>query len=722
MSEQRGGEHADDFATPYIPAESAEDLLVTKCGDIFACSRPNGDIAPHQTSVEGVFKQDTRYLSGFRLRLGGEYPILLSSSAELSFMAVVDLTNPTLQTDGAEVAPQMALNLRRTRLVGDVLRERIEIHNFGSVTAATDLELVFAADFVDIFEIRGMEARRRPATVVETAAGGCTFKRLRDDGAMRSTTVHLDPAPADVKTHDGRVTMTWPLNLPAGESICLEARVELADQDETTPHVAFNEMRDRNLSEFLSWRSRSTQVRGGRTVSRLMAASTRDLWMLGTPIDGYRIATAGVPWFVAPFGRDSLITCLEMLLLDRTLARETLLLLAHHQALEFDDWRDAEPGKILHERRYGDLAVAGRIPHTPYYGTVDATPLFVILAAEYLRWTGDLDTLKILGPRIWNALGWIEEYGDLDGDGFLEYERRSSAGLKNQGWKDSDDSIVHRDGGLAEGPIALAEVQGYAYMARRDGAYIFEQLGEQDRATALRTRADRLKEAFNEAFWMPDEGTFALALDGRKRRVQSVTSNAGHCLFAGIADDSKAEAVATRLLARDMHSGWGIRTLSSENRAFNPMSYHAGSVWPHDNALIAAGLKRYGFGHAAAAVAGGIFDAALESQDARLPELFCGFERQSDVPYVRYPVACSPQAWAAAAPIFLMQTMLGITADASLNTLYVNQPELPEWAPVLDLCRLQIGEATADLRFERSGERTMVSPLGHEGELLISVV
>ena len=441
---------------------------------------------------------------------------------------------------------------------------------------------------------------------------------------------------------------------------------------------------------------------------------------LGTVIDGHRIVTAGIPWYVAPFGRDALITCYEMLLLNPAPARDALLFLAKRQASADDPERDAQPGKILHELRVGELARSGYIPHTPYYGTVDATPLFVMLAGAYYRWTADLETLSGLLPALDAALEWMDRYGDQDGDGFLEYQARSQAGLYNQGWKDSEDAIVHTDGSLAEPPIALVEVQGYAYLAKQRIAEVYEALGHRDRADSLRKDAAELKEAFNEAFWM-EEGTYALALDGKKRQVRSVTSNPGHCLYCGIVDGEKARRVAERLMAEDMFSGWGVRTLSTTSPAYNPVSYHNGSVWPHDNAIIAAGLKRYGVTDGAEKIVSALFDAAGLSHDARLPELLCGFDRREDNPYVPFPVACRPQAWAAAAPFMILQALLGISARAHEGLLTINQPELPEWLGSIEIRNIRVGKASVSLGFTRSQGITSVSLLERSGDARVSI-
>jgi glycogen debranching enzyme len=393
--------------------------------------------------------------------------------------------------------------------------------------------------------------------------------------------------------------------------------------------------------------------------------------------------------------------------------------LAAHQGTRVDDWRDEEPGKILHEIRKGELAGSGELPHTPYFGSVDATPWFLILLAQYFRWTNDLGFVKELMPAAEAALTWIDEHGDLDGDGFVEYRSRSPRGLLNQGWKDSEDSVVHEDGTLAEPPIALAEVQGYVYLAKVRMAEVFASLGDHERAVRLRDQATVLRRRFNEAFWMEDQGFFAMALDGEKRQVRTVTSNPGHGLYCDIVEARRAEAMAERLFQPDLFSGWGIRTMSKSARAYNPMSYHNGTVWPHDNALIAAGLKRYGHVDATNRLATAMFDVAGHSEYMRLPELFCGFVRRDPSPPVEYPAACAPQAWAAGAPFLLLQAMLGISAHANENLLTVNKPHLPRWLGRVRLHNLRVAESSLSLEFHRDDRSTSFSILSKEGDVRV---
>jgi glycogen debranching enzyme len=712
------------MGAPPIPAEARAELLVLKSGAAFLCARPDGDISGVSPSGEGFYAQDTRYLSELAVSFGAAMPVLLAHSVETGYRAVVNATNPAL-TDGQGVpVPQETLNLRRTFVLAERCYCSLLVHNYNPHAVTVPLVLMLAADFADVFELRGVQTRHARGSVMVPKAhdGRVVFGYEGQDGVFRETTVDLEPAPASSVLVGERVHVRWDLELPAdGERELLV--VVSASAGERLPKrrslAAVNADLDRAREQ---WRGQCTHVESdNRLLHSVLEASERDIHALITPADGGQLPAAGIPWYVAPFGRDSLLTAYECMLLNPVLARDTLVVLAHLQAHADEAWRDAEPGKILHELRCGELARAGLIPHTPYYGTVDATPLFVMLAASYYRWTADIETLSALKPSLDAALAWIERYGDRDGDGFVEYERRSPAGLLNQGWKDSESAIPHADGKLAEGPIALAEVQGYVYLAKLRIAELYVALGEEDRARELIKQAQELRAAFNEAFWMPDEGTFALALDGRKRQVASVTSNPGHCLYCEIVDPGKAAQVVERLLAPDMFSGWGVRTLSADSPVYNPMSYHNGSVWPHDNAIIAAGFKRYGHVDGTLRVATALFDVASQARDFRLAELYCGFDRSDASEIVSYPVACMPQAWAAAAPFMLLQSMLSVTARAPERMLAVIEPVLPPWLGRVELHGLRVGEASVSLAFSQNDGVTGFALLAQEGELTVTM-
>ena len=711
-------------SAPDVPAEAREELLALKSGAVFVCARPDGDIRPARASGEGLYAQDTRHLSELRLTVGGARPVLLSSVTESGHHAVINATNSVLRSDRDVIVPQETLNVRRTVLIGDRLFYRVRVRSFRSEPVATTVEVSLAADFADVFEVRGAGRRTNGRQLPPTHDGNrLGFAYMAEDGERRETLVELEPAPARVRIDQGgRVHVAWDVDLDAGEAISLLITVLPAVDGRMQAAPALEQVSARLDATHVDWVGRCARISTDNELfDRLIDASVRDLHALMMPVGDAMLPAAGIPWYVAPFGRDSLLSACESLMLNPEVARGTLIVLAGLQAQADEAWRDAEPGKILHELRTGELARTGHIPHTPYYGTVDATPLFLMVAGGYYRWTLDLGTMVRLRPALDGALRWIDEWGDRDGDGFIEYEQRAPAGLINHGWKDSHDSIVHADGSLAEGPIALVEVQGYVYEAKLRIADVYDALDDGPRAEQLRSEAGVLRAAFNEAFWNPDEGFFALALDGRKTQVRSVTSNPAHCLYCGIVDDDKAALVAERLMAPDMFSGWGIRTLSGSSPAYNPMSYHNGSVWPHDNAIAAAGLKRYGFDAATNRIAAGMFDVASGARDFRLPELFCGFQRDGSRAIVAYPVACIPQAWAATAPFMLFQAMLGISAHAPQNRLTVDRPRLPDWLGAVEIRGIRVGGSEVSLAFRQTGPSTAFSLLEQQGNVRVTM-
>jgi glycogen debranching enzyme len=709
---------------PDVPAEAREDLLALKSGAVFVCARPDGDIRPARASGEGLYSQDTRHLSELRLTVGGSRPVLLSSVMESGHHAVINATNPVLRSGVGGPVPQETLNVRRTLLIGDRLFYRVRVRNFHPDPVATVVEVWLAADFADVFEVRGVQRRTTGRVLAPTRdRDRLRFSYVSGDGQRRETLVELEPLPARVRVDDERAHVAWDVQLQAGEAVSLLITVAPARDGRRRAGSTLERTAARLDAAHVDWVGGCARISTDNELfDRLIDASVRDLHALMMPVGGEKLPAAGIPWYVAPFGRDSLLSACEALMINPEVARGTLRVLAGLQAETDEAWRDAEPGKILHELRTGELARTGHIPHTPYYGTADATALFLMVAGGYYRWTLDLDTVAQLRPAFDAALAWIDDWGDRDGDGFVEYERRAPAGLHNHGWKDSGDAVVHADGTLAEGPIALVEVQGYVYEAKLRIADVYEALGDAPRAAQLRTEAGALRAAFNEAFWNPEEEFFALALDGRKTQVRSVTSNPAHCLYCGIVDNDKAALVAERLMAPDMFSGWGIRTLSSSSPAYNPMSYHNGSIWPHDNSIAAAGLKRYGFDTATIRIAAGLFDVAAGARDFRLPELFCGFHRDGSRAIVAYPVACIPQAWAAAAPFMLVQALLGISAYAPGNRLTVDRPRLPDWLGSVEIRDIRVGRSKVSLAFRQAGPgSTGFSLLEQEGDVRVTM-
>jgi glycogen debranching enzyme len=702
---------------PVLVTDLASKTLAVKEGETFLYTDLEGNLDHGGDFGLGLYSRDTRFLSHFRMTISGRDPVLLSSSAERGYMSHVDLTNPAL-ADGDEVAvPQQTLNIRRIRAVNGRLFERVRVKNYNAHAVELDLEFSFGADFADIFEVRGMADETRPRPDPPSLEGRClTFSALGRDGLRRSTVVEFTATPDAVRIEGDVAHTGFRLRLGPYQTrlvgITMDPVIGEAERPAVDFDVAVHELR----RSYEDWERACTQlVTDNEQFNELLNRSLRDLRALYTQTPDGGVLAAGIPWYVTIFGRDSLIASHQILSLNPAPAREALELLAAHQGTEVDDWRDEEPGKILHEVRQGELARAGIVPHTPYFGSVDSTPWFLILLAQYFRWTGDLDLARRLLPNAEAALRWIDEYGDADGDGFVEYRTRSARGIRNQGWKDSHDAIVHADGGLAEPPIALSEVQAYVYLAKSRIADVFLALGHDERAQRLVMEAEDLRRRYNQAFWMEDERYFAAALDADKRQVRTVMSNPGHGLYCGIVDEEKAALLAKRLLAPDMFSGWGIRTMSKSAAAYNPMSYHNGSVWPHDNALIAAGLKRYGFARSTNRVATALFDAAIEADYLRLPELFCGFTRRTPNRPVSYPVACSPQAWAAGSPFLMLQAMLGISARAHENLLTVNKPHLPTWLNTVEVRNLSVGSSRISLVFRREGEITSFSLLNREG-------
>jgi glycogen debranching enzyme len=708
---------------PVLVTDLASKTLAVKEGETFLYCDLEGNLDHGGDYGLGLYHRDTRFLSEFRMTVSGRDPVLLSSSSERAYMSHVDLTNPDLYEGDAVMVTQQTLNIRRIRAINGRLFERVRVKNYNGHAISLDLAFSLAADFADIFEVRGMvreEHGELEAPVVNDRV--VDFAHLGRDGVRRLTRIEFASTPDRIdEEDDGTVTATFRLHLGPYQTRMLGLTVDpITDGVEPAPlefDVAVHDLR----RSYEDWERDSTQVvTDNELFDQLLERSIRDVRALSTrTADGHLMLAAGIPWYVTLFGRDALIAAHQLLSVNPTLARDTLELLARHQGRREDPWRDEEPGKILHEIRHGELAGAGDIPHTPYFGSIDATPWFLILYGAHLRWTGDLDVARALLPNAEAALGWIDEYGDRDGDGFVEYQTRSPGGIRNQGWKDSHDAIVHADGRMAETPIALAEVQAYVYLAKLRMADVYEALGQEQRAEFLRGQAHELRRRFNDAFWMDDEQYFAGALDRDKRQVRTVMSNPGHALYCDIADPDKARAMAKRLLAPDMFSGWGVRTMSKSAAGYNPMSYHNGSVWPHDNALIAAGLKRYGFVRSTNRVATALFDAAIHADYLRLPELFCGFTRRSPNRPVSYPVACSPQAWAAGAPFLMLQAMLGISARAERNLLTVNEPHLPSWLHTVELRNLRVGSSRITLLFRREGEITSFSLLQRDGDVRV---
>ncbi len=749
----------EDLGT--LPESTGTDKLVLKRGNLSAVTGRLGDIFPPGARDQGAYFEDTRFLSSLRLSVAGGPPVVLSTQTSAEYTSQVDMTVTSTQFGGVFADPVNFLHLRREQLIDEHFVERLTLTNYLVRDIDYWVEYEFACDFADQFEVRGA---RRPARgtyfrpLVQRDRVVCCYQG-RDGVLYRAEIFFSLRAPDEIAENKARFNF----HLGPNESASLElhalpslhavrsgtsvreaadsARQEgyrppslLAEEPDSGwlfpgSHPAthppaprrFDERAARARADYRSWAEASARIRTSEEAFNwALTQATADLKALSIHWDGRRVISAGVPWYASPFGRDALITGFQALLVNPEIARDALLFLAAYQGKRVDDFREEEPGKILHEIRRGEMARTGEVPHTPYYGSVDSTPLFIILYTEYLQWTGDRATGEQLLPAAEAALRWIEEYGDKDGDGFVEYQRKTDRGLVNQGWKDSYDGVPHLDGTPAKAPIALVEVQGYCIDARRRMARVYRELGRRGDAARCTSAALKLARRLDEAYWMEKASCYALALDADKRQVQTVTSNPGHLLFSHVVPEARARRVARTLMSEASFSGWGIRTLAKGQRAYNPLSYHNGTVWPHDNSLAAMGFSNYGMQKLAAQVLSGEYQAARQFRHFRLPELFCGMGRGEGDLVVSYPVSCSPQAWASGAFFLLLRACLGLYPDAPRKTLRIVNPHLPEFMHELTIEGLRVGNTRVALQFNRSGEGTFAAVREMQGEPLVT--
>ncbi|PYJ47362.1 MAG: amylo-alpha-1,6-glucosidase [Verrucomicrobia bacterium] len=698
---------------------------VLKQSDTFAVFDRFGDIDTFGAGELGLYHQDTRFLSRLTLKLGKHRPLLLSSTVrEDNAIMAVDATNPDVSRDGETVIPRGTVHIFRSKILWQrTCHERLRIHNYGRAAIDFSFAIEYDADFADIFELRGTKRERRGRRIeTEVKNDGLVLAYEGLDDRLRLTRIVFDPQPTrlsesvasfQVRLEPGEeASYRWaiackvegdsPVEIkPCYEKIVQEAAHELERAHAQEPRIFTSN------EQFNDWLNRSVA----------------DLHMMRTETPYGPYPYAGVPWYSTVFGRDGIITARECLWFDPSIARGVLAYLAANQSDIDNPEQDAQPGKVLHEMREDEMATLGEIPFKRYYGSIDATPLFVMLAGAYYARTGDRPFMEAIWPNIERALAWIDRYGDLDGDGFVEYSRKSKRGLVHQGWKDSHDAIFHRDGDSAEGAIALCEVQGYVYAAKVAASELAKVLGDATRSRELAKQAEALRRRFEKAFWCDDLSSYALALDGSKQPCRVRTSNAGHCLFAGIATEERARRVVAMLTSEASFSGWGIRTVATSEARYNPMSYHNGSVWPHDNALIAAGFARYGLKESAAVVLAGLLDATLFFDLHRLPELFCGFPRRPDESPTLYPVACAPQAWASAAVFLLVESCLGLKVLAPEQRLVFSKPLLPAFLRQVTIRDLRVGEARVDLLLTRHEEGDVgVNVLRRDGALDVVVL
>jgi glycogen debranching enzyme len=764
---------ADKFPIPEWPcvlSERPQPTLTIKDNDLFLVTDTLGNIAGcfgHDTAASmGLFCCDTRYLNRLELQINGHSPVLLSSTADKGFAISVLCTNPSLDggarleggdklEPGTETefngtadlgfAPLRAdsIGINREIVLNGALFEEITVCNYSTGKIHFQLSLSFDADFVDLFIVRGYSRKHKGQLLrtlpkeyeeneetgedysLKTAISNQTSELILayqglDNSIMQSHIEFLHRQPDYLKGY----TAIWDLELETHETHKLGYRIQMLTDNRPSSSVhapaTLVQAKAAELLEQQEWRQQVTQIRSDKnTFNRVIERAEQDVYLLRQSFGKGKVLSAGVPWFSTLFGRDSIIAASQILMLDPSIARETLTILADYQGKNDDEWRDEQPGKILHELRRGEMARCQEIPHTPYYGTVDATPLWLMLYAEYYAWTHDTETLDRLWPNAQMAMDWIDR--NSKETGYLSYQRLSKRGLSNQGWKDSGDCIVNSKGELAIGAISLSEVQAYVYAAKIRMAEIARMKKRIDLADRWQDEAKDLKRRFNEDFWMDNLDFCALALDGNGKQVDSITSNPGHCLNLGIFTPEKAYSVAERLRAPDMFNGWGIRTLSSLSPAYNPMGYHIGSVWPHDNAIIAMGLRSLGLVDQALELSKALFDMTLQQPYQRPPELFCGYERTQDNAPVKYPVACSPQAWGTGSIFQLLQMMVNLVPDARNNCLRIIDPALPESINTLSLHNLRVGQTLLDLEFERSGSSTACRVAKKRGNLRVVI-
>ncbi|SJM46563.1 Glycogen debranching enzyme [Brevundimonas diminuta 3F5N] len=690
--------------------DGLETLMALKDGDAFLVADHWGDV---KAGADGLFERDTRLLSRFVLAVGRTRPSRLSSGVTKdNVFFTCHSTNRPLPPMGGRSAPAGVLHLERRRFLWDRrLFERVRMVNHGVEDILLPLTFEFDADFADIFQVRGT-ARLQHGEIHPPVIDGrrVTFSYTGLDGVTRTSCLAFSEPPARLSANRAE----FMFSLPRGRSLDLfvECGLDACEQPDEARwrwHAILARLAMRRRLR------RGAIVEGGRNqgFNDWLRQSRADIALLVTDLPTGPYPYAGTPWFSTPFGRDGIITSWQMLWIDPGLAKGVLTYLASRQATESNAFMDSAPGKIMHETRGGEMSVLGEVPFGLYYGGVDTTCLFIALAGAYAKRTNDYRTIRALWPNLIAAAGWIRDYGDSNGDGLIDYARAADTGLSNQGWKDSEDSIFHADGRFPKGPVALLEVQGYAFAAWKALAEMGAVLGD-GRALEWAARSEALRALVEDRYWMEDEGFYAIALDGDGEQCRAVASNAGHLLFTGLPSHERARRVTRRMLTAEFRSGWGLRTLAKGQARYNPMSYHNGSVWPHDTALAAAGMARYGERRAVAMLLGEIYGSAAHFQ-MRLPELFCGFVRETGEPPIAYPVACLPQAWAAGSVFLMMQSVLGLSIDAAEGLVEVNNPALPAGLDRLSITRLKVGDGVIDLHFQRLNGHVVVMPRERSG-------
>jgi glycogen debranching enzyme len=738
---------------PIVPVTERRAGTVLRDGIAVLVSDELGDVRPDRGGL-GLWRGDTRLLSCLQLRVNGRRPGLLAAGEGTATGDAIVLAADGGRGSGGErgtgagdgaggpaALGSPSLGILRRRRLEDGLSEELVLSNHTERERRVRVELLLDADMADIFEVQGhVRAKRGTYDPLILTPDQATFTYHGLDGRRWRTRVRVPGARLDgaFPGTGASVAARWAVVLAAGASARLVWTVtgDVAEAGHS-PAEAGHSPAEAGHSPAKAGQSPAASgpsVRAGLDdptaiesddpqLDRVLRRAVADLDLLMTPgpAPGERYLAAGVPWFATLFGRDAILAAYATLLVDPGLAIATLRVLARLQADTDDPARDAEPGKMVHEIRDGEMARLGEVPFGRYYGASDTTPLWLVLLGEVVNWTGDLDLARELWPAALRALDWLERHGDSDGDGFIEYSRRAPGGLDNQGWKDAPEAIRDRHGRIARGPIALAEVQGYAYAARRRSARLARRLGDHALAARLEAAARRLRRRFDAAFWVADRGYFAIALDGAKAQMDALASNQGHALWSEVVDPGRAESVAGWLAGPQMSSGWGLRTYGAGQPGYTPFGYHTGTVWPHDTALAVAGLRRYGQDGQAAQLADGLLAAGRRLPSARLPELLCGFGSDEVGVPVPYPAACSPQAWAAAAPLLVLRSLLGIKPQALAGRLVLERPCLPSGVGRLRLRGLRVGPARLDLEVRRGRRGVEVHQLGGPSALKLRV-
>ena len=683
-----------------------------KEGDLFLLTDQAGNIIKNTDVQYGLYTKDTRFLSRYELFVDNNKPFILSSGETEDRINKIYLTNANIKKSESEDT----LIKREQIVFNGMIYDRILIKNYFSQPLTLKLTLKVDADYLDIFQVRNYVKEKRLGAILNPSKGknGIVLGYLGKDGVRRETELKILTGEGEV--YKKRIEFSFKLKHKQEKELTIGIIPRIEGQKLTNENIISFERAQKKLRlNYKKWEEDSLIIKtDNKNFNQLINRGLSDLKLLLNDLGEGFIPIAGIPWYAVPFGRDSIITSLQTLMVNTKIAQGTLKTLARFQGKEVNGDREEEPGKIMHEIRFGELAHLNLIPHTPYYGTIDSTPLFLILAVEYFHWTGDLMFVRKVLPNLFAALEWIDKYGDVDQDGYVEYNPKNTKWAINQGWKDSTDSSVHQDGSLAVPPIALVEVQGYVYQAKKGMAELFSYLGEKDKAKKLEKDARELKDRFNRDFWMEEKKYFAFGLDYQKKQIASITSNPGHCLYSGIVNQDKSEAVVKKLLSDEMFSGWGIRTMGENEAGYNPTSYHNGSIWPHDNSIIINGLTRYNYYREAVKAINGLIKASQYFKYNRLPELFCGFSQKEAQRPIEYPVACSPQAWACGSIYLIIQSLLGINADVINNRIYL-KPILPDKINKVEVKNLKISDNRASFILNKEGNHIKISEVKIEG-------